>query len=42
MANNPECFGEYTTWPCDGYGNRGPCPFVEKCKAAKNETVFVT
>jgi len=38
----PECFGEYTTWPCDGYGKNGPCRFVTRCKKAKNETVFMT
>ena len=38
----PECFGEYTVWPCDGYGNKGPCPFIPKCKEAKDKTVFMT
>ena len=42
MRSDPECFGEYTEWPCDGYGKRGPCLLVERCKKAKNETVFMT
>ena len=42
MTNYPECFGEYSDWPCLRFGNKEPCPYIEACKNAKNKTVFMT
>ena len=42
VTKDPDCFGEYTKWPCEGYGNRGPCTLAARCKEAKGKTVFKT
>ena len=41
-TDDPECLGEHSPWPCDRFGDKGPCPFVDKCKKAKDTTVFMT